>query len=267
MKNKIRVIVSGAAGRMGGETVRAVSAEKDLLLAGAFDAVGAGRDAGEAAGIGNTGVIISDSLEAALKKSGADVVVDFTTAEGFGGRAAAILKAGCRLVTGTTGIEPHVIKQVERLAAQKKLGVLIAPNFAIGAVLMMQFAEKAAAYMPDCEIVELHHNRKLDAPSGTALATAEKIAAARRGLKPVPDPTKNMKLEGARGGEAGGVRIHSVRLPGFLANQEVVFGGPGQTLTIRHDTISRECFMPGVVLAVRRIMKFNRLVVGLENLL
>ncbi|MFA6448035.1 MAG: 4-hydroxy-tetrahydrodipicolinate reductase [bacterium] len=267
MKNKIRVIVSGASGRMGSEAIRAVSSEKDLLLVGAFDAMGAGRDAGEVAGIGANGVIISDSMASVLKESKADVVVDFTTAEGFENRATAILKAGCRLVTGTTGIEAGAIKRIARLAAQKKLGVLIAPNFAIGAVLMMQFAEKAAAYMPDCEIVELHHNRKLDAPSGTALATAEKIAAARRGLKVGADPTKTVKLAGARGGDSEGVHVHSIRLPGFLAHQEVIFGGPGQTLTIRHDTISRECFMPGVTLAARRIITRDKLVIGLENLL
>jgi 4-hydroxy-tetrahydrodipicolinate reductase len=252
---------------MGSEAVRAVSAEKDLQLVGAFDSFGAGRDVGEAAGIGANGVIIGDSLARVLKDSKADVVVDFTTAEGFESRASAILKTGCRLVTGTTGIDDGTMKRVARLAAQKKLGVLIAPNFAIGAVLMMQFAEKAAAYMPDCEIVELHHNRKLDAPSGTALATAEKIAAARRGLKVSPDPTKTVKLDGARGGDSGGVHVHSIRLPGFLAHQEVIFGGPGQTLTIRHDTISRECFMPGVVLAARRIMERGELIIGLENLL
>ncbi len=267
MKNKIRVVVSGACGRMGSESVRAVSAEKDLILAGAFDAVGAGRDVGEAAGIGAAGIAVGDSLGDVLKKCAADVVVDFTTAEGFAERAEMILKAGCRLVTGTTGIDAASVRKVEKLAARKKLGVLIAPNFAIGAVLMMQFAEKAAEYMPDCEIVELHHNRKLDAPSGTALATAEKIATARSGLKTAGDPTKTVKLPGARGGDSAGVHIHSVRLPGFLAHQEVIFGGPGQTLTIRHDTISRECFMPGVVLAVRRIMKVDRLLIGLEKLL
>jgi 4-hydroxy-tetrahydrodipicolinate reductase len=228
---------------MGSESVRAVSAEKDLELVGAFAGVNAGRDIGEIAGIGRKGVAVSDSIERLLKETKADVVIDFTQAEGFGGRAAKILRAGSRLVAGTTGVDAGTIGRLAKLAAQKKLGVLIAPNFAIGAVLMMQFAEKAAAYMPDCEIVELHHNRKLDAPSGTAIATADKIAAAR------------------------GVHIHSVRLPGFLAHQEVIFGGPGQTLTIRHDTISRECFMPGVVLAARRIMKVNKLVIGLENLL
>lgn len=264
---KIKVIVSGACGRMGRETVRAVSAEKDLKLVGAFDAVEIGSDIGALAGIGATGVAVTDSLEKLLKDSKADVAVDFTTAEGFERRAAAILKSGCRLVTGTTGIEPAVLKRVENLAAEKKLGVLVAPNFAIGAVLMMQFAEKAAAFMPAVEIIELHHDRKLDAPSGTALATAEKINAARRGLPPRKEPTKTVKLEGARGGNLGGVSVHSVRLPGFLASQEVIFGGPGQTLNIRHDTISRECFMPGVTLAIRGVMKLKKMVVGLEHLL
>ncbi len=266
MKSKIRVAVVGACGRMGSESVRAVCAEKDLQLVGAFDTVNAGSDIGEIAGIGAKGVKVSSSLDLMLKDAKADVVVDFTHAGGFGERTAKILKAGCRIVSGTTGVDAATISKTGKLAAQKKLGVLIAPNFAIGAVLMMQFAEKAAAYMPDVEIIELHHNRKLDAPSGTAIATAQKISAARKG-KPAADPTKLEKYAGARGGDCEDVRVHSVRLPGFLAHQEVIFGGPGQTLTIRHDTQSRDCFMPGVVLAARRIMKVNKLVIGLENLL
>ena len=231
------------------------------------DAAGAGCDAGEAAQAGTSGVIIRDSLKTVLESSKPDVVVDFTTAEGFGQRASEIIRSGYRLVTGTTGIDSRTVKRLEKLASENKAGVIIAPNFAIGAVLMMQFAEKAAAYMPDCEIIELHHDRKLDAPSGTAMATAKKIAAASKGLHRRKDPTITTKLQGARGGELGGVSVHSVRLPGFLAHQEVIFGGPGQTLTIRHDTISRDCFMPGVVLAVRHVMKIKKLVAGLENIL
>jgi 4-hydroxy-tetrahydrodipicolinate reductase len=264
---KIRAIVCGASGRMGRETVRAIYAESDLQLAGAFDKACAGGDAGTLAGIGEIGIPVSDSLEKLLKSAKPDVAVDFTASEGFERRAAAILKSGCRLVTGTTGIEPAALKRIEKTAAEKKLGVLVAPNFAIGAVLMMQFAEKAAAFMPAAEIIELHHDRKLDAPSGTALATAEKMVAARRGLPARIDPTKTIKLAGARGGNLGGVSVHSVRLPGFLACQEVIFGGPGQTLSIRHDTINRECFMPGVVIAVRGVMKLKKMVIGLENLL
>jgi len=263
---RIKVAVSGAYGRMGRSVVAAVSAEKDMRVVGAVDPAGKGGDAGEAAGIGNIGVEICGSLKQVIDTAHPDVIVDFTTAEDFGKRAAVALKAGLRVVAGTTGIDSRTIKKLEKLAREKKTGILIAPNFAIGAVLMMQFAEKAAAYMPKAEIIEFHHDRKLDAPSGTAMATAEKIKAARQGKAPA-DPTKIEKLEGARGGRIGGINVHSVRLEGFLAHQEVIFGGKGQTLTIRHDTISRESFMPGVVLAVRKIIDIKELVFGLENLL
>jgi 4-hydroxy-tetrahydrodipicolinate reductase len=264
---KTRVIVTGACGRMGLECVRAISAEKDMELTGAFDVAGVGKDIGELAGIGTNGVIVSDSLVGVLKSAKPDVAVDFTIAEGFGARAAAILKSGTRLVSGTTGIDAATIKKLEKIAAEKKLCVLIAPNFAVGAALMTQFAQMAAERMSECEIIELHHNRKLDAPSGTAMDTAKKVADvyAKSGVR--VDPTKTVKLDGARGGSLGGVSVHSVRLPGFLASQEVIFGAPGQTLSIRHDTISRESFMPGVILAVRSSARIKKLVVGLENVL
>jgi len=266
-KKTIGVIVAGAYGRMGRKVVKAVSADSALRLAGAFDAFGAGQDAGEAAGIGKTGIVITDGLKALLKTAQADVVVDFTTAEGFEARALSIIGAGLRLVVGTTGVPEAAIKKAAAAAAKKKTGVLIAPNFAIGAVLMMKFAALAAPYMPAVEIIELHHDRKLDAPSGTAIYTAQLIADAKKELPPHADPTKTFKLPGARGGKLEDIAVHSVRLPGYIASQEVIFGGMGQTLSIRHDTISRESFMPGVVLAVKRVMKLDKLVVGLENIL
>jgi len=270
-KKNIRVAVLGAYGRMGRSVVAAVSAEKDMEVAGAVDVAGVGEDVGTVAGVGARGVLIRSSLWGKLRAEPPgvipDVIVDFTTAEGFWDRASEALASGVRLVVGTTGIDGKTLKRVEKLAEKKKLGVLVAPNFAIGAVLMMEFAAKAAAYMPDAEIIEFHHNRKLDAPSGTAMATAERIARARLGKKTAADPTKIVKLEGARGGNLGGVPVHSVRLEGFLACQEVIMGGPGQTLTIRHDTISRESFMPGVILAVRKVMKLNKMVYGLEKVI
>ncbi|HOO55935.1 MAG TPA: 4-hydroxy-tetrahydrodipicolinate reductase [bacterium] len=263
---KIRVVVSGAYGRMGREVVRAITAENDLELVGAFDSAGVGCDTGEITGIGANGIRVDASLNSVLKNSKPDVVVDFTTADGFEKRASAIMKSGARLVTGTTGLSDATLKKLEKQAGDKKTGVVIAANFAIGAVLMMQFAEKAARYLPDCEIIELHHDKKLDAPSGTALATAEKIAAAGRSTER-KEPTKTVKLDGARGGDFKGVSVHSVRLPGYVASQEVIFGAQGQTLKIRHDTISRESFMPGVVLAVRKVMRLKKMVTGLESLL
>lgn len=265
-KKKINVVVSGASGRMGRQVVCAVSAEKDMRVVGGVDVVNVGRDVGEVAGIKKSGAVIVDDMASAIMESKPDVVVDFTVAEGFEKRAGAVLDGGRRLVVGTTGVDDSTIRKLAAKAGRKGLGVVIAPNFAIGAVLMMKFARDAVEYLSDVEIVELHHDRKADAPSGTALYTARLIAEAKKGKPRRKDPTRLVKLKGSRGGTLGDVSVHSVRLPGCLAHQEVVFGGPGQTLTIRHDTTSRESFMPGVVFAVRRVLALDRLVVGLENL-
>lgn len=266
-KQKIRVAVYGAAGRMGRSVVAAVSAENDMEIVGAMDKACVGMDSGELAGVKKNGALITDSTASILKDCRPDVIVDFTIAEGFGERASAAIRSGSRLVVGTTGVEAATLNKIKKISDEKKVGVLIAPNFAIGAVLMMQFSEMAAKYLPDAEIIEYHHNRKLDAPSGTAMATLEKIARGRQGAKPSADPTKIEKVKGARGGRQDEVSVHAVRLEGFLASQEVIFGGMGQTLCIRHDTISRDSFMPGVVFAVRKIMNKKGYVFGLENLL
>ncbi|MDQ3719350.1 MAG: 4-hydroxy-tetrahydrodipicolinate reductase [Actinomycetota bacterium] len=217
----ISVAVSGAAGRMGETVCAAVEGAEDLHLSGRADPA--------------LGTAVADVLDEA------EVVVDFTTPQSAPANARQCLEAGVHCVIGTTGAE------LAELDGVGSANLFYAPNFAIGAVLMMQAARLAARHMPECEIVELHHDRKLDAPSGTAIRTAELIA------------------------EAGGnvhQPIHSVRLPGLVAHQEVVFGGVGQTLSIRHDTISRESFMPGVLLAVRRVGSLDqRLTVGLESLL
>lgn len=264
-KSKIKVLVTGAAGRMGSNVVRTVAAQKDMCVVGAVDIARVGADAGEIAGAGAIGVLITDGLAATLRASRPDVVVDFTSAEGFEKRAAAALDNGARLVVGTTGIDAAVLKRIAAKAAKKQLGVIVAPNFAIGAVLMMKFAREAARYMPDIEIIELHHDQKADSPSGTAHYTAELIAAAKMGMPSRKDPTKIEKVKGCRGGAVGDVSVHSVRLPGFLAHQEIIFGGVGQTLTIRHDTTSRDSFMPGVALAVRKVIGMKTYVRGLEN--
>ncbi|MEW6200436.1 MAG: 4-hydroxy-tetrahydrodipicolinate reductase [bacterium] len=264
---KIRVLISGVCGRMGGEVVRAVTAQDDMEVVGGVDIRCGGKDVGEIAGIETLGVHIESDLRVALRSGKPDVVVDFTSAEGFGERASEILKFGCHLVAGTTGVSPEVVKKLAAIAKRKKRGFVLAPNFALGAVLMMKFAQQAVQYMPDMEIVELHHDRKVDAPSGTALRTAELAAEIKKKFSPRKDPTRVHKLNGCRGGTLGGISIHSIRLPGFLAHQEVIFGGAGQTLTIRHDTTSREAFMPGVILAIRRVVTLQGLVLGLENLI
>lgn len=261
----IPVIVSGAGGKMGREVVRAVHGAQDIELVGAVDPSFAGRDAGELAGLGATGVTVSGSLAEALRHSEAACVVDFTAPGVVYGNVMAALEAGKRVVFGTTGLVDEQLSAIDRAARERGLGVVHAPNFAIGAVLMMRFAAEAARFFDQVEIIELHHDQKKDAPSGTAIKTAEMIRAA-RGERPAK-PAGEELVPGARGGEYAGVRIHSVRLPGLVAHQEVILGLAGQTLTIRHDSLDRASFMPGVLLAIRKVQEITGLVYGLERLL
>lgn len=263
----IRVAVAGAAGRMGREVVRAVNEADGMAVVAAIDRQQTGEDAGELAGIGRIDISIRENLVYALTESGADVVVDFTIPSSAMGNIQASIESGVAPVVGTTGLTPEDVEQVRQWAAAAGIGALIAPNFAIGAVLMMQFAAQAARFMPDVEIIELHHENKVDSPSGTALLTAQRIAASRRGPPKSPPSGLVEKIPGARGASWDSIPIHSVRLPGYVAHQEVIFGGRGQTLTIRHDSLDRRSFMPGVVLAVRKVLSLGGLVVGLEQLL
>jgi 4-hydroxy-tetrahydrodipicolinate reductase len=240
----ILVGVIGHAGRMGAAVCRAVEADEELELVARV-----GRD---------------DDLQA-LHEAGVDVAVEFTSPDTVVGNIRWCVEHGIDVVVGTSGISDDSLAGIERLAKERARRVFIAPNFALGAVLMMSFAARAAEFYSDCEIVERHHEKKLDAPSGTALRTADLIAAAREARGP-RDPGREL-LAGSRGGDAGGLRVHSLRLPGSVAHQEVVFGGVGETLTIRHDSIDRASFMPGVLLAVKRIGKTEGVTVGLEHLL
>lgn len=269
----IRVAVSGAAGRMGREVVRAVVEAEGLELAAAVDTQQSGVDAGLLAGIGETGINVEVDLTTALQRSKADVLVDFTLPASVLSNLRIAIGLKVSPVVGTTGLSSDSLEELDRSAKERGIGAFVAPNFAIGAVLMMQFAAQAAKYMPDVEIIELHHEKKLDSPSGTALLTAQKIGEARRAALAVPIAAPEGLVEkapGARGARAeatGDVPVHSVRLPGFVAHQEVIFGGLGQVLTLRHDSIDRRSFMPGVVLAVRKVRGLSGLVVGLEHLL
>lgn len=245
MKN-IRVLVNGAKGRMGQEVVKAVTAAADLELVDQTD--------------------LGDDLIARIKASQAQAVVDFTTAAVAFENTRKILEAGVHPVVGTSGLLAEQVAELQQLAKDKDIGGLIAPNFAIGAVLLMKYAQDAAKYLPDVEVIELHHNRKADAPSGTAVKTAQLIAEARQEIPKAPVEEKEL-FEGARGSEVHGVRVHSLRLPGLVAHQEVIFGGTGETLTIRHDSIHRESFMPGVCLACRKVIGTQQLFYGLEHLL
>lgn len=254
----IRVLVSGAAGRMGSEVVRTVLAESDLELVCAVDP---GR-AGDAVGEG-TSLAYEADLAAAIDATSPQVMVDFTHPSAVAANIRIALAKGVHCVIGTTGLTEE---ELERLAAGAADGacLFIAPNFAIGAVLMMRFAQQAARYMPHVEIIELHHDRKADAPSGTALRTAALIAESRAAVPQVPGRETEI-AEGSRGALVDDVFVHSVRLPGLVAHQEVLFGGQGQTLSLRHDSIDRTSFMPGVVLAVRSVVEHSGLIVGLER--
>jgi 4-hydroxy-tetrahydrodipicolinate reductase len=242
----INVAVLGARGRMGSEVVKAVEAAEGLALVAALD--------------------MGDSLEQ-LKGSAAHVVVDFTTPDSVMANLEFLIDNGINVVVGTTGFDDAKLATVKGWLAQNpSVGVLIAPNFAIGAVLMMEFAAKAARYFESAEIIELHHPAKVDAPSGTAARTAELMSAARKeaGLGAMPDATTTA-LDGARGALVGGIPVHSVRARGLVAHQEVLFGGLGETLTIRHDSIDRAGFMPGVILGVRKIVNTPGLTHGLDK--
>ena len=241
----IKVAVIGARGRMGSEVVKAVNEAKDLELVAQLD--------------------LGDSLDALLT-SGVAVAVDFTTPDSVMANLEFLISHNINAVVGTTGFDDARIAKIKSALANSKSGVLIAPNFAIGAVLMMEFATKAAKYFESAEIIELHHPNKVDAPSGTAARTAELMSAARKeaGLPAMPDATTTA-LAGARGVTVGDIPVHSVRLRGLVAHQEVLLGGIGETLSIRHDSIDRVGFMPGVLLGVRKVVTHPGLTFGLEN--
>jgi 4-hydroxy-tetrahydrodipicolinate reductase len=241
----VRVAVVGARGKMGTQTCAAVRAADDMTLVAALDQ--------------------GDDL-AELIASQAEVVVDFTHPDTVMTTCGAAIDAGLHLVVGTTGFTDARLDQLrERLAEHPGVGALVAPNFSVGAVLMMRFAEQAAPFMDSVEIVELHHPGKADAPSGTAQRTARRMAQARRdaGRPPAPDATSDA-LPGARGADVEGIPVHAVRLVGLVAHQEVLLGGPGETLTIRHDSLDRASFMPGVLLGIRWVLEHPGLTVGIE---
>ena len=242
----IKVGVLGAKGRMGSEAVNAIKSSSDLELVAELD--------------------LGDSLDS-LVKSGAQVVVDFTHPDSVMKNLEFAISNGINVVVGTTGFDDKKLSQIKDwLAKQPKVGALIAPNFGLGAVLMMQFAASASKYFESVEIVELHHPNKADAPSGTATRTAEMITEARKSVNKaaMPDATST-SLAGARGAKVGDVPVHSVRLRGLVAHQEVILGDLGETLTIRHDSIDRSGFMPGVLLGIRKIVSKPGLTFGLEH--
>lgn len=243
---KTNVIVNGAHGRMGQVTCRAIEDSNDFTLAARCDQ--------------------QDDLATKIASTAADIVIDFTHANVGFANAEAILNAGARPVIGTSGFLPEQVSHLQEMCTAKKIGAVIAPNFSIAAVLMMQFATQAVKHFPDCEIIEMHHDQKLDAPSGTAMKTCEMIAAHRQ-QNPRKDQTTHEAVSGSRGASYCDIPVHAVRLPGLVAHQQVLFGAQGELLTLRHDSMNRDGFMPGVLLACREVMKRNELIYGLEHLI
>lgn len=261
---------------MGREVARAVAAATDVALVGGADPGYAGSDLAQLAELAPKASdtieyrTVYRTLDEAIPATAPHVVVDFTTPSAVYDNVLTALKHGVHVVFGTTGLSADQLADIDHAAKEMGLGVIHAPNFAIGAVLLMRFAAVAAVHFPSVEVIELHHDRKRDAPSGTAVKTAQMIAEARRaaGLPEIRSAVEEEEIvTGARGGRVESIPVHSVRLPGLVAHQEVILGGPGQTLTIRHDSLHRESFMPGVLLAVRKVRDHVGLVYGLEHLL
>jgi 4-hydroxy-tetrahydrodipicolinate reductase len=242
----IRIIINGAKGRMGQLAVKTLLNQPEFAVVGQLSR--------------------NDDLAAEIKKSAADIVVDLTTAESAFTNAQTIIQAGAHPVIGTSGLINDQVQQLQEMCSEKKLGGIIAPNFSIGAVLMMKYSQDIVKYYPDVEIIEMHHNGKLDSPSGTAIRTAELLAAARINIPNTPEKTRE-NIPGARGALYQKIPIHAIRLPGLVAHQQILFGGVGETLTLKHDSIDRLCFMPGIVLACQKVTQLRELIYGLEHIL
>ena len=252
----IKVLVSGALGRMGRTVIDAVKNDSELELVGAVDIFDGEVD----------GMKVEKNLSDAIEKFKPDVMVDFTRPDSVFKNVMTALEKKVSPVVGTTGLTDEQKNKIRDAAEKNNTPAFIAPNFAIGAVLMMLLSQKVAKYMPDVEIIELHHDKKLDAPSGTAELTAKMIAEVRE-KHFQGNPDEKEKIPHARGADYEGMKIHSVRLPGYVAHQEVIFGGLGQTLTIRHDSTGRDSFMPGVLLACKKVRGLKGLTVGLDKIL
>jgi len=260
----VKVMVAGYHGRMGSTAAQMVIDNADFELVGVFDARGKDSNLGEDERFKGQDVPAFHNLDAI--KTDATVWIDFTIPTAVYENAKFAINHGISPVIGTTGMTDEQVADLQKLAKEKQVGGLIAPNFGISAVLLMQFAQQAAKYFPDVEIIEMHHDDKIDSPSGTAISTAKKIAEVRK-PKQQGNPDATETLPGARGAEYEGMRIHAVRLPGLVAHEEVMFGGPGEGLTIRQDSYDRISFMTGVKVAVEKINQYHELFIGLENLL
>jgi len=259
----IKVVVHGALGRVGQEVLRAVCTNAEMQAVGAVDIKAKSK---KLTLPNDTEVPLSDDIDAMLSSTKPDVMVDFTVHQAAMPAIRIAAKRKVNLVVGTTGFTKQDIDEIDKLCSSNKIGAIVASNFAIGAILMIHMAKIAAKYFDYAEIIEKHHEKKADAPSGTALSTAKAMIEARGKGFTMP-PLEKETLAGTRGGKVNGISIHSVRLPGYMANQDVIFGALGQTLKISHETISREAFMPGVIMAIKHVNENKGLIIGLEQLL
>ncbi len=264
MVQKIKVLVTGASGRMGREVVKMVLSSGDLQLVAGVDLSSNQVDLGQLVGLAPCGIMMTQDLEQALQSSQADVMVDFTAPHIAVQHTKLAIALGVRPVIGTSGFASEDIHVLDQLSRDKQIGGAIIPNFSIAAVLMMQFAAQASKYYPHLEIIEYHGDQKLDAPSGTSIKTAELIAASRQHIEQ-GNPAEEELLPGARGAYYKGFRIHSVRLPGIFAQQEVVMAAFGESLKIRHDSYDRASYMPGVHLCIQKVMHASGIIYGLEH--
>ncbi|MFC5463299.1 4-hydroxy-tetrahydrodipicolinate reductase [Lederbergia graminis] len=266
MNNNVRIVIAGPRGRMGKEAVKLVQEVENFELVAVIDRKNNGMMLSDVEGLPNVAVPIYSDIAECLGNVPADVLIDLTIPETGYVHTKTALQHGVRPVVGTTGFTKEQLTELKSLAEEKEIGCIIAPNFAIGAILMMKFSQMAAKYFPNVEILELHHDNKLDAPSGTAIKTAEMIAENRPEQKQ-GHPDEKETIQGARGADFEGMRIHSVRLPGLVAHQQVQFGAEGESLTIRHDSYNRASFMSGVKMSVDTVMNLNTLVYGLDNII
>lgn len=269
----IKVVVCGATGKVGREVCLAVEKDPELKLVGAVGKRSAGKDLGKMIGLKRE-LIVRDDLENLFKEVKPDVLVDFTHPTVVLENIKTTLNQKVNAVVGTTGLAKKDLEELAVLSQEKGVGLIVAPNFALGAVLMMNFSKQATKYFSKVEILELHHNKKADAPSGTAIKTAETIAQALNhyGSGQARSESSNRAeseeiIKGVRGGQVKGIPLHSIRLPGLNAHQEVIFGGPGQTLKIRHDALDRSCYIPGVIMAIKEVPNRLGLTYGLDKLL
>ncbi len=271
MSDRIKVAVAGVNGKMGRASVQMILEDQELELVGAFGRAGAGY-AGKSmiagfSGGGSTAVMVSNGIEDCFATNKPDVLLDFTIAEPAVEHAKYSIERGVRPILGVSGVDPSDVETLSNLAKAKGVGAMVVPNFSIGAVLMMEFARQAGKHFNNVEIVEMHGTKKLDAPSGTAMYTTRKLAENSKAYNPKEVKDREL-LNGARGGVTEqGVRVHSIRLPGLISHQDVIFGSEGELLCIRHESFNTNCFIKGIILSIKSVTKMSSLVVGLEHLL